>query len=260
MKKEKNELRFDEIKQYCEKQSKDAMQNYMFEIKKEMEKNEEIVDKLMKWNYQPKNPDFEKKKNWRQDKTKYGVKTQLSAKQLLNIQMQSNDVSFHPKFMFDFDVYLSELLTTAHSMDQKFQNFMKEILVTTNSVLCEFGSGPIKSHDRCKMKAQIEYRDCEFPKSAHIIDIIRCQATFQTFQDLKHGLDHFVECIENKFHEYFEIMRIKNGFFEINSSQLQELKTEKEEKEKRSQRNENFKIEVVSSTRIQRHQSEFDIY
>src|SRR5580692_5793982 len=112
--------------------------------------------------------------------------------------------------MVDYDVYLNELLTRAHSMNQSFQNIMEEILVKTNSIPCEFQAGPIKNHDQCKREAQIEYKNNEFPKSAHVIDVIRCRAIFDTFEDLKHGLDHFLRCIEKRYHDQFEVMRVKN--------------------------------------------------
>src|SRR5690348_16081799 len=93
---------------------------------------------------------------------------------------------------------------------------MKNIFIEENPIPCVFQSGPIKSQERCKMKAQVEYRNCEFPKSAHLLDIIRCQITFASFEHLKLGLDHFVRCINNK-NNCLQVMRIKNGFFHFSS-------------------------------------------
>ncbi|ETO19116.1 hypothetical protein RFI_18122 [Reticulomyxa filosa] len=94
-------------------------------------------------------------------------------------------------------------------MDEGFQSKMREIFRECKG--CKFTSGHVKSYERSKVKAQIEYANEAFPKSAHIVDVVRCSATFDGIEDLKNGLNHFKRIIV-KSNGIFEVMRMKNGF------------------------------------------------
>ncbi|ETO07433.1 hypothetical protein RFI_29956 [Reticulomyxa filosa] len=82
----------------------------------------------------------------------------------------------------------------------------------------ECAKGLVKTHERCKLKAEEEFRNGAFPKCALVIDVVRCCAIFDSIEKLHKGLEMFREQIkayprkESKKEIHLEIMRVKNGF------------------------------------------------
>ncbi|ETO14794.1 hypothetical protein RFI_22575 [Reticulomyxa filosa] len=210
----KKAIQWHKIKKLCKEESDKEVKRFQIEIKQEIEKFEKEYRRLIAFGYEPKNSTLKHKK-CRQDNDKFGLKCQKTESELLAIQMQSDDVEFHPKHVYDFDVYLNELLTRAHKMDAAYQQYMQEIFKSCQG--CVFEKGPIKTHERCKLKAQVEYKNEYYPKSAHVIDVLRCQATFTDVRYLLHGLEHFVNAIEEQ-QTRFAIVRFKNGFSGMDKS------------------------------------------
>ncbi|ETO20660.1 Ras guanine nucleotide exchange factor, partial [Reticulomyxa filosa] len=237
-----NDIYWSKIKTLCDEQRYKEMIVYQNTLKKEIDSNEEKFAEICSWKcsnvISPKY--LNKKSNWRQDAFPNGVKCHLSEQDLLQMSLKSRDVTFRPKHTYDFDLYLTELLSRAHEVDEQFQTLTKRIFNKCKG--CSFLSGPIKTHERCKMKAQVEYRNENFPKSAHILDIIRCQATFDTIVNFRNGLFLLVDQIgANKTN--FEIMRIKNGFEikEINNNNNNNNKNDDGNKKLYSER---LKLEI----------------
>ncbi|ETO20239.1 hypothetical protein RFI_16979 [Reticulomyxa filosa] len=153
------------------------------------------------------------KKCRQDDDLEFGLRCQVSEQQLLNMQTSSDDVAFHPKHVYDFDMYLNELLTRAHTMNDAFQTQMEDIFRACKG--CTFERGPIKTHERCKLKAQVDYKNEVFPKSAHVIDVLRCQVTFVDIRHLMQGLDYFTDSVlSSQYRDKFKVVRVKNGFEE----------------------------------------------
>ncbi|ETO19112.1 hypothetical protein RFI_18126, partial [Reticulomyxa filosa] len=117
------------------------------------------------------------------------------------------------KKSYDYIVYLGEVVQRGYIMDDDFQREVKEIFTQIN---CPVMAGPVKKQDRSKTKAQLDYNQCHFPKSAQILDVVRCCAVFPSIAAMYDGLTFFKSKLKNKHqHKQFEleIMRCKNGFY-----------------------------------------------
>ena len=102
----------------------------------------------------------------------------------------SNGSRFNAKSVYDLDVYLTNVITRSHVMNPLFQALMADM----------FGSdihhgGPVKTLTRCKEKTEVEYSNMKFPRSAHIIDVIRCSLTFETIEEYWQGIDIYLHAI-----------------------------------------------------------------
>ncbi|ETO02205.1 hypothetical protein RFI_35231, partial [Reticulomyxa filosa] len=183
-------------------------------FEKEITSNEESLDnykKLTQFNIKSCVKHRDKDKECRQDNDLNGVKSIFNEQKLLKMQINSNEATFNLKHVYDFEMYLNELLARAHIMNDSFQTEMENIFRSCEG--CKFEPGPIKTHNQCKLKAQVEYKDKKFPKSAHIIDVLRCQATFPNIERLVQGLEHFTSLIRSpQYSEKFKVVRVKNGF------------------------------------------------
>ncbi|ETO35691.1 hypothetical protein RFI_01368 [Reticulomyxa filosa] len=189
------------------------MKKFEQELKEEIERNEEEFLEICNWRLESVKIDarYSHKSRWRQDERQEdGLQSTVSETELLHIQMKSDDVLFQPKHTYDFDIYLHHLLTRAHKMNSSFQYCMRGIFARCHG--CKFVSGPIKGHERSKMKAQVDYRNSKFPKSAHIIDVVRCQVNFLSIVHLRDGLLHFEKELSKYLGHTLDVMRIKNGF------------------------------------------------
>ncbi|ETO16953.1 hypothetical protein RFI_20384, partial [Reticulomyxa filosa] len=147
----------------------------------------------------------------RQDVHPLGLHPQRSEQDVLDIQLQSDDISFHAKNVFDMDIYLNELLARGHQMDESFQREMSTAFKECAG--CEFQSGYVKTYNRCKKKVQYEYGYEAYPKTAFVIDILRCRATFDHVANLCKGLHSFFQFLSSPSNQSkFQIVRVKNGF------------------------------------------------
>ena len=78
-------------------------------------------------------------------------------------------------------------------------------------------SGSVKTVERCKMKARLEYsqsKEHEWPYTRNIIDLVRCSVVFDNIKDLLAGIDQFKRIIDANENDTCIklIYRIKNGF------------------------------------------------
>ena len=91
--------------------------------------------------------------------------------------------------------------------------------------------GPVKGADRCIAKTESDYGGCDFPRSAQIIDVIRCSVTFDDIPSFKKGLDAFrSDCLDSLSCDdvtaadfsanevLLDVMRCKNGFNKCDES------------------------------------------
>ncbi|ETO18123.1 hypothetical protein RFI_19164, partial [Reticulomyxa filosa] len=217
-------IRWNLIKNFC---MQDVELKQLTDLNEKMNRDynryKKEYEQLMSWKWSAHNslePDGNKKQSvrCRQDNDSKGVKCTLTSSQLFEMQTQSDDVMFYPKHFYDFEIYLSELFTRAHKMNRTFQTEIKSIFDGREG--CLFEEGPVKSLERSKLKAQVEYKDAPFPRSAQVVDILRCQITFDTVIHLLNGLGHFnVMMMSPRYKNTFKVVRVKNEFAECLSSQ-----------------------------------------
>ena len=159
----------------------------------------------------------------RQDKVEFGLSVDSALKRGFDaISMKSTDFQYDGAAEYDTSAYLSELIARAHSVNPSFIRFMKQ---TKLAKLGQLKFGPVKTHGRCKAKALNDYSKRQWPKSACVIDIIRCSVTFDGFKALWDGIEALdticgdSQCVENDETELkVSILRCKNGFAKFKDS------------------------------------------
>eukprot|EP00283_Hemiselmis_rufescens_P003185 CAMPEP_0173427982 /NCGR_PEP_ID=MMETSP1357-20121228/7047_1 /TAXON_ID=77926 /ORGANISM="Hemiselmis rufescens, Strain PCC563" /LENGTH=385 /DNA_ID=CAMNT_0014391921 /DNA_START=54 /DNA_END=1208 /DNA_ORIENTATION=- len=90
---------------------------------------------------------------------------------------------------YDLNVYLSKLVCMSRVVNPEFQTCLSAVFSSLPDPPI-FQSGPPKTLARCRAKAQLEYGDMGWPTTAHVIDTIRCTATFETEEKLLEGYLH----------------------------------------------------------------------
>ena len=152
----------------------------------------------------------------RQDEIRNGIKSDFEKKNLLD-QISPD---YNPLVFYDVEQYLPKLLSIAHMVDNEFHESIVEIfgidLITkSNSKLGISGykRGPVKLIDRCKAKVTNDYKDMNFPTSAHLLDMNRCLIEFENVSSMLQCLNMFVDKVESKNGgNIVSIARIKNQF------------------------------------------------
>lgn len=146
----------------------------------------------------------------RQDNLKCN-KPEYSAYELI----ATSESDFDSEKEYDTRIYLINLLIKARELNTRFQKQMKLFVSIINSNAI-YQNASIKKYDRCVEKSQVDYVDAKWPRTAKLIDIIRCSITFNSCKEMydalmvfKHRVDHNQgDCIK-------KILRIKNGFSTI---------------------------------------------
>eukprot|EP01083_Nonionella_stella_P065960 173279_1 len=159
------------------------------------------------------------KKKCRQDQIPNGVEAKYSHKYLTNHTSHSS--AFNSYHHYDLNFYLSELIMTAHFLDDAFQSDVQCIMnidkgsKENTDLQCKYSRGPVKLISRCKQKVESDYRNETFPTSACILDMNRCTLVFGDVEHLIKGLHLFENQIKYcKSDCIIDIVRIKNGFQE----------------------------------------------
>ncbi|ETO11882.1 hypothetical protein RFI_25494 [Reticulomyxa filosa] len=202
----KKRVKWHDLQRKCNDEIKQAEEKLKDALEKEITSSEESLDnykKLTEFKW-----DVQLAKECRQDNYPNGVQSIFNEQELLNMQINSDDATFNLKYVYDFEMYLNDLLARAHIMNDPFQAEMENIFRSCEG--CKFEPGPIKTHNQCKLKAQVEYKDKKFPKSAHIIDVLRCQATFPNIERLVQGLENFTSLIRSPQYRKKMALRMHN--------------------------------------------------
>eukprot|EP01083_Nonionella_stella_P161336 528300_1 len=165
--------------------------------------------------------------NPRQDEISNGLMAKYSKEELSqNINPSS---TFNALKHYDMNQYLPNLLLLCHIINDEFQDCVMTafgINATTNTTALndttnciKYRRGPIKQLVRCRAKCENDYRRAQFPSSAHVLDVVRCTLIFEDVNGLLEELNGFVDKVrDNKCGVIREIVRVKNGFGEWNSS------------------------------------------
>jgi hypothetical protein len=121
---------------------------------------------------------------------------------------------------YDLNVYLNKLICVARVLDPEFQARLAALFAPLRPAP-RFQSGPPKSLARCRAKAQADYAGRAWPTAAHLLDVVRCSATFDRAEDLLAALRHLLllappvrshEPLDPHGPHPLRVARIKNGF------------------------------------------------
>ncbi|ETO31564.1 hypothetical protein RFI_05559, partial [Reticulomyxa filosa] len=125
-----------------------------------------------------------------------------------NNNNNDNVILFTPKPMYEFDLYLTHLLLRAQKLNPAFQLQLKQLFRECKG--CHFVSCPVLTFSQCQQKAELDHKHARFPKTAHVLDIISCQAMFDTWVDLKCGLTQLLDFVQHHKDPSFTIMCVQN--------------------------------------------------
>lgn len=125
-----------------------------------------------------------------------GVIDKVSGKEMLSFPNKStaNEKQLRDLGLlniFDSQVYLTQLMVVAKSLNGKFHTDMKSIFRIKSKThsspfygITDYRDGKIKSFSRCVAKAEIDYRSQKFPTTSCILDIIRCSVSCESSEKL----------------------------------------------------------------------------
>ena len=108
----------------------------------------------------------------RQDEINGGILS-YESKQNLHMIAATMDENNNEKSDYDLfneynnRVYITQLLTYAHRNNGKFQNVMKDIFAEDPDA--KYAPAPVKTYDRCIIKANTDYADRMYPSMANIL-------------------------------------------------------------------------------------------
>eukprot|EP00485_Elphidium_margaritaceum_P019481 CAMPEP_0202727068 /NCGR_PEP_ID=MMETSP1385-20130828/184932_1 /ASSEMBLY_ACC=CAM_ASM_000861 /TAXON_ID=933848 /ORGANISM="Elphidium margaritaceum" /LENGTH=1095 /DNA_ID=CAMNT_0049393303 /DNA_START=63 /DNA_END=3350 /DNA_ORIENTATION=- len=161
--------------------------------------------------------------NCRQDMVKQGVTPDYSKAELS--KRATTSATFNVVRHYDYNEYLSKLVSHAHMVDDSFHKSVQQIFdidpesgmyvdPDTKGVI-RYMRGPVKLLSRCKAKAETDYRHEAFPTSSNVLDINRCSLIFDRIDVMLAALKK----LDNKVRYYqsgciIQLCRDKNGFRE----------------------------------------------
>ena len=119
---------------------------------------------------------------------------------------------------YESKIYLTKLLIKANNLNNFFQSQMKSFIANEAPEHGKYASAPIKTIERCLIKAQTDYRNAKYPRTASIVDLVRCSITFDSGKVMARVIRKFQKMIESKETRCIKsILRTKNGFEQIGS-------------------------------------------
>ena len=161
----------------------------------------------------------------RQDAIPNGIKSSVSNVDGFLIQSKMGEnTDFDVFSSYDSDIYLTQLLVQGHKMNNRFQTEMKQLFHQISNK-CKYQSAPVKLRSRILVKAQTDYANLTWPRSACVVDLLRGSITFDNVTDMYNTLNQFIQIIENNKSKnknggqsltcVIDILRIKNGFSNV---------------------------------------------
>ena len=117
---------------------------------------------------------------------------------------------------YESKIYLTKLLIKANNLNNLFQSQMKSFVAVVSPEHAKFSPAPIKTIERCLIKAQTDYHNAKYPRTASIVDLVRCSITFDNATEMLRFFRKFRQRIDDKQTRCIKkILRIKNGFESI---------------------------------------------
>ena len=216
--------RFLNLKKGIENELKNASSTLKEEMRSLIKGNESIFDDICKFDFV--NQKYVDKSSQRQDNLQFGLKASVNEDLLGEISLFSSDPTFNAGRSYDMESYLGALVSRGHVINERFGEKLKEILQEDG---VDVRIGPVKRAVRCRAKAEIDYGDAKWPKTARIIDLIRGSCTYTDLKSFKEALNRFMTCLDKQEEIesecpssekdsmgcHFEIMRVKNGFHKL---------------------------------------------
>lgn len=103
------------------------------------------------------------------------------------LKFDNNANGFNGAKEYDEGAYLTRLLITAYKIDPIFQLQTRKIFDTIaekNNIKCTFAPAPVKTKDRCVVKASLDYANDNYnwPFTANILDLVRCSLVFDNIK------------------------------------------------------------------------------
>eukprot|EP00485_Elphidium_margaritaceum_P018703 CAMPEP_0202728576 /NCGR_PEP_ID=MMETSP1385-20130828/185696_1 /ASSEMBLY_ACC=CAM_ASM_000861 /TAXON_ID=933848 /ORGANISM="Elphidium margaritaceum" /LENGTH=829 /DNA_ID=CAMNT_0049394827 /DNA_START=40 /DNA_END=2525 /DNA_ORIENTATION=+ len=146
----------------------------------------------------------------RQDDKKVGL---LNDAGLSNVfEAKSDDQkSEDMKTFVDSNMAINILTSTAAKINEEFQKHVKLVMSSHGS----YKTAPMKKVERSLSKVENDYAGEQYPKSAKLLDLVRCSVTFNTVEQLIKGYDAFLRHIKAT-PSIIELARVKNGFLDAN--------------------------------------------
>eukprot|EP01083_Nonionella_stella_P159988 522522_1 len=170
----------------------------------------------------------------RQDHIMNGIQSKHTKTDVLNNGGSSS--TFNSVKHYDEQVYLPELISLAHSVDDAFHDSVRNIFAVDK--VTNIGSihsvrsaemdedekddrgviykrGPVKLTERARAKAERDYNQQKYPTTACVVDFNRCSLVFGSIRSLLDGLRLFINKVSHyKAGNIIDIIRVKNGFKE----------------------------------------------
>eukprot|EP01084_Bolivina_argentea_P158547 276161_1 len=149
----------------------------------------------------------------RQDTIPNGVVAEYTFEEISDAFPSSSSFDSHD--CYDYSQYLPRLCLMAQSVDEKFQNSVRQIFDDAKDIASQFLPGPVKLMSRAKTKAQVDYFCENFPTSACVLDFNRCCVVFEDISSMLAGLNAFCVAVSaKKSGVVVGIARCKNGWSE----------------------------------------------
>ena len=110
--------------------------------------------------------------------------------------------------------YLTQLLSLVHSLNPQFHKDMKRVFKD----ICKsspyiYRAAPVKSFDKCVLKAESNFNKKKFPTVAYITDFVRSTVTFDNVNDLINAVRQFKLIVDtDNCGCVTDIVSIDNGF------------------------------------------------
>ena len=192
-----------------------TMQKYIWShVGREIDTDKRSWDVLSSFGEKGNGEELKFEDGIRQDSIKNGIKSEESEiklyETLLSMDKTTNNYDVFSEC--NNKKYVTNCLLFAHSMSNIFENEIRRIFKDDKNCIFEFA--PVKTYERCVIKAQVDYSNRRFPNAANVLDYLRCSITYDSTQLLLDGLNKFISH-SVKSDILKEIVRIKNGFKHI---------------------------------------------
>jgi len=158
----------------------------------------------------------------RQDHKSVGLLSEKGLREVFDREVKSdeeNSDDIDMKNFIDSNMAINMLTSTASKIDDEFQRHVRIAMSSYGS----FKKAPMKKVERSVSKLENEYRTESFPKSAKLLDLVRCSVTFNTVEQLLTGYSAFMRHIKAN-PSIIELARVKNGFIKMNRGGYRDIK------------------------------------
>jgi len=149
----------------------------------------------------------------RQDDAKVGLLQDKGLARIFEMKSDEDDDDIakrkNMQNFIDSNMAINILTATASKINEEFQHHMR-LLMSSHGT---FKAAPMKKVERSISKLENDYKNEAFPKSAKLLDLVRCSVTFNTVEQLCAGYEALVNHATANG-GIIELARVKNGFLD----------------------------------------------